>query len=109
MKLADGERHTHAVNVGLVDSRGMFVLLLDDNETAYYRFSDESNLIAQLRRDADYYEKRALKLEGELHDAELKIGEWRARSDKYRHELDKLRKRKVRRCPECGAMVRLDA
>lgn len=72
MKLADGERHTHLVDVGLVDSRGVFLMLLDDDETAYYRFSDETSLIRQLKHDAEFYKKRALELEGELFDAEAK-------------------------------------
>lgn len=105
MKLADGERHTKRVEVGLVDTRGAFLLLLDDDETAYYRFSDESNLIEQLMHDAEFYKKRALELEGELFQAEVKRDEWRVRSDRYRRDFNELKKRKVCKCPNCGEKV----
>lgn len=105
MKLADGERHTHLVDVGLVDSRGAFLLLLDDDETAYYRFSDESNLIEQLMHDAEFYKKRALELEGELFKAEVKRDEWHMRSERYRRDCNELKKRKRTCCPKCGEKV----
>lgn len=105
MKLADGERHTHLVDVGLVDSRGVFLMLLDDDETAYYRFSDEASLIKQLKHEAEFYKKLALKLEGELFDAEVKRDEWRIRSDRYRRDFNELKKRKVCKCPNCGEKV----
>ena len=105
MKLTDGERHAHLVDVGLIDSRGAFLLLLDDDETAYYRFSDETSLIRQLKHDAEFYKKRALELEGELFEAEVKRDEWRVRSDGYRRELNEAKKRKVRKCPKCGEKV----
>lgn len=105
MKLADGERHTHLVDVGLIDSRGVFLMLLDDDETAYYRFSDEASLIRQLKHDMEFYKERALKLEGELFDAEVKRDEWRIRSDRYRRDFNELKKRKVCKCPKCGEKV----
>lgn len=105
MKLADGERHTKRVEVGLVDTRGVFLMLLDDDETAYYRFSDEASLIEQLMHDMEFYKERALKLEGELFQAEVKRDEWHVRSEKYRRDLNEAKKRKVRKCPKCGEKV----
>lgn len=48
MKLDDGSNKTKIVNMGLVDDRGCFFLLLDDNETKYYKFSDQASLVKQL-------------------------------------------------------------
>jgi len=89
MKIADGNRHTRPVKAGLVDDRGVFFLLLDDNETAYYRFSDESDLIYQLKHDEKVYRERSEKLEEAIHDIKLKLSEWEKRSDKYRRDFNK--------------------
>ena len=64
MVITDGtERKT--ARPGLVDSKGMFVLLVDDDETAYYRFSGEGEAIAALLDEID-----ALRTKVEsLHDA----------------------------------------
>ena len=48
MKLIDGKGYATSVKPGLVDSKGAFFLLLEDNNTKHYRFSDESELIAEL-------------------------------------------------------------
>lgn len=36
------------VKAGLIDSKGMFCLLLDADETKHYRFSDETECITEL-------------------------------------------------------------
>lgn len=64
MVITDGTERKQA-RPGLIDSRGMFVLLVDDDETAYYRFSGESEAIAALLAECD-----ALRAKVEsLHDA----------------------------------------
>lgn len=57
MKLTNSKGKKQDVRRGLVDSSGCFLLLLDDNDCQYYRFSDESELVSQLIDQADKLRK----------------------------------------------------
>ena len=52
-KMIDGKGKSHQVQRGLVDKEGAFLFLLDTNDTAYYRFSDESELLTSLIAQRD--------------------------------------------------------
>ena len=56
MKLTNGKKKQE-VKCGLIDTDGMFLLLLDDNDTRYYRFSDESGLVSDLIKQSDKLRK----------------------------------------------------
>lgn len=53
LKLNNGQGDTQPVRVGLVDSEGMFLYLMDDQDTQHYRFSSESELLTSLREQRD--------------------------------------------------------
>ena len=73
-KMIDGKGKSQQVQRGLVDKEGAFFFLLDTNDTAYYRFSNESELLTSLiaQRDKlmksnDKYKKRVERLNKDVN------------------------------------------
>ena len=48
MVINDGKGHSQLVKCGLVDNEGAFFLLLKENKTRYYKFTNESECVEVL-------------------------------------------------------------
>ena len=80
MVLIDGHGNCTEVAIGMVDSKGAFVALLDDNDTPikHFKFSSENGMIQQLSRDNN-------KLRKQLEAAEKKLDKVSQDLKTYRH------------------------
>ena len=57
MYITDGKTYTH-VKPGLIDKGGIFFLLVDDNDTGYYKFSNQADVIDALFDERDELRER---------------------------------------------------
>ena len=80
MVLIDGYGNCTEVAIGMVDNKGAFVALLDDNDTPikYFKFSSENGMIQQLSRDNN-------KLRKQLEAATKKLDKVSQDLKTYRH------------------------
>ena len=62
MMLFDSQGNVYEVKPGLVDKQGLFLLLMDDNYTKHYQFSDEADLIQNLLDEIDALKAERRKL-----------------------------------------------
>lgn len=85
--LVDAKNHRQPCMVGLVDNNGCFVLLLDDDETRHYRFSDESTLIDELFRMNNEQAARLEKLDAKMDNLRTRAERATERAQDYRDDV----------------------
>ena len=66
MMLFDSKGNVYEVKPGLVDKQGLFLLLMDDNYTKHYQFSDEADLIQNLLDEIDALKAERRKLHKQI-------------------------------------------
>ena len=66
MMLFDSKGNVYEVKPGLVDKQGLFLLLMDDNYTKHYKFSDEADLIQNLLDEIDALKAERRKLHKQI-------------------------------------------
>ena len=76
MKLVDRKGNARNVDIGLVDKRGAFFLLLDDEtSTRYLRFSDESSALSALFEKCKRLEKQNKQLVQRINDSYCEVAQ----------------------------------
>ena len=66
MMLFDSKGNVYEVKPGLIDKQGLFLLLMDDNYTKHYQFSDEADLIQNLLDEIDALKAERRKLHKQI-------------------------------------------
>jgi len=96
MKLIDSKGRMQGVSCGLVDNDGMFLLLLDDNVTKHFKFSDEHELIEDLMRELDGNGAKQDRLSDKIILLERRVSEWKSKAESRQKRIDHLEE-KLRR------------
>ena len=90
MRLIDGKGRMQGVSCGLVDNNGAFLLLLDDNVTKHFKFSNEHELIEDLMREVESNESKQDRLSDKIILLERRVSEWKSKAESRQKRIDYL-------------------
>lgn len=106
MRLLDGRGGSKACTIGMVDNRGAFVVLTDENDGRHMRFSDEADVIAQLEELNDKLMRDYEKLEASLSRQQAETTKAKKRGENNADLVSDLRHQVERKQEHIRAMSR---
>lgn len=106
MRLLDGRGGSKACTIGMVDNRGAFVVLVDENDGRHMRFSNEADVIAQLEELNDKLMHDYEKLEVSLSRQQAETTKAKKRGENNADLVSDLRHQVERKQEHIRAMSR---